>query len=959
MTLTVEQFAKRVIDEGLVSAEALDRVRQSLTADDAPAADALAEALVKREWLTRYQAKTLLQERVDSLRLGNYTILDTLGRGGFGRVFQARHRRMKRLVALKVLAPEVTRNEEAVRRFQREVEAIARLNHPHIVTAHDADESDGTHFLVMEYVEGSNLASLVKEQGPLPLKRAVDYIVQAAGGLQYAHDHGLIHRDIKPDNLLLDREETVKVADLGLARLVAPDAMGKETDASRLTSPRFLMGTPDYISPEQIDDPASADHRSDIYSLGCTFYFLLTGQAVYAEQSLTQRVLAHREGALPSLMQVRPDVPETLASLFEQMVARDPGERFQSMRELADSLRACAETDLSAEDEPDGADRHGNLPPTETWPLRSTSREASPLNTTEGAGSPEKPSAGPGRAAASAPRRHGLSAALILFAVLCGVAVLVWAGNPFSGTGRHQNHTRSENAAGTKAEHGPVVAGAAERRSLSLLVPVYFYPAGDGLEAWERLIRAAESVSLTAIVNPASGPGESRDFRYVQITERAARAGVRLIGYVETDYGERPLAEVQDEVDRWRAWYPSIHGIFFDEQAEKADNLGYYRRLSTYVRERIDQGVVVANPGTRCAEAYFAAGIADAICIVDRGTAEYAPPDWAHRYAPKRFAALIHSQTEIEDLSRFVGSLTDKHLGMVYVTDDGPPNSWDRLPTYWDGLVKAVAARSPAPTREAGDAQHGRDRSRPEPATTRAPGPVRIVVPAYFYPEGANLRKWNRLIAAARQVPLLVVVNCDDGPGSEVDPAYARVIAGLEKAGAKLVGYVMTEYGTRSTQAVRDEIERWLRFYPELDGIYFDQQATDPEFVPYYRELSEFVRDRRSKALVVNNPGAVCSENYFAPDIADAFNLVETGTTSAEFPPAGLAGRFPEVRFAANIYSAESPQAMQRTVEAALAAGIADIYVTDDGEPDPWDTLPGYWEKLVELVGRINDKRRE
>lgn len=259
--------------------------------------------------------------------LGEYTVLEQIGAGGMGQVFKAVHRRMERTVAIKVLPKESLSSPDAVQRFQREVRAAAKLSHPNIVHAYDAGEQGGTPFLVMEYVPGTDLLRHVQKHGPLPVNRAIDYILQAAHGLEYAHGKGVIHRDIKPSNLLLSNDATVKILDMGLARL----HNGKEGDYSTQTG--AVMGTIDFMAPEQADDSKLADRRSDIYSLGCTLYFLLTGKPIYGGSSI-QKVMAHREKPIPSL----PEVPEALQAVFRRMVAKKPEDRYQSMKEVVDAL---------------------------------------------------------------------------------------------------------------------------------------------------------------------------------------------------------------------------------------------------------------------------------------------------------------------------------------------------------------------------------------------------------------------------------------------------------------------------------------------------------------------------------------------------------------------------------------------------------------------------------------------
>ena len=241
------------------------------------------------------------------------------------------------MVALKILPPSLAGNPELVQRFHREAEAAAKLNHRNIVRAIDADEAGGMHFLVMEFVEGTNLSRLVKTQGVRSPSTALDMMIQAAQGLAVAHDERIVHRDIKPSNLMIDAAGVVKILDLGLARL---DNEHSE-DGGAITLSGTLMGTVDYMSPEQAFDPRLADARSDIYSLGCTLHYLLTASAPYRGASLMQRLLAHRDQPVPSLRMRRPDVPAALDELFSKMVAKDPKDRPSSMRDLVYRLEAC------------------------------------------------------------------------------------------------------------------------------------------------------------------------------------------------------------------------------------------------------------------------------------------------------------------------------------------------------------------------------------------------------------------------------------------------------------------------------------------------------------------------------------------------------------------------------------------------------------------------------------------
>ena len=301
-------------------------------------ATGLAKLLIRSEKLTEYQAKQLMKGETKSLVFGYYVVFDKIGEGGMGVVLKARHQRMDRIVAVKVLPKEALKSSDAVDRFYREVKAAGRLSHPNIVTAHDAGEHEGTHYFVMEYVEGQDLAQLGHERGPLPVDEAVGYIVQAGRGLEYAHSQGIVHRDIKPANLLLDASGTVKILDMGLARF---EQGLEDGESGPLTHSGQVMGTAGYMAPEQAEDTHRADHRADIYSLGCSLYRLLTNKAMYAGDTLVQVLLAHRDQPIPSLRDKRPDVPQELDNIYQKMVAKRPEDRYQSMGEAISSLELC------------------------------------------------------------------------------------------------------------------------------------------------------------------------------------------------------------------------------------------------------------------------------------------------------------------------------------------------------------------------------------------------------------------------------------------------------------------------------------------------------------------------------------------------------------------------------------------------------------------------------------------
>jgi serine/threonine protein kinase len=261
-----------------------------------------------------------------------YHVLELLGAGGMGSVYRAEHRLMERQVALKVIRKRLVQDDGSVKRFQREVKAAARLSHPNIVTAYDADQAGETHFLVMELVEGVSLARLVADEGPLPVALACNYVRQVALGLQHAHERGMVHRDVKPQNLMRTKEGQVKILDFGLARFLRESAAAEPpvSDLSpfgpaqpdALTQVGAMMGTPDFMAPEQASDASTADVRADIYSLGCTLYYLLTGKAPFHDETLWHKLAAHGERTPPPLAEVRADVPRELCRVVERMMAK-------------------------------------------------------------------------------------------------------------------------------------------------------------------------------------------------------------------------------------------------------------------------------------------------------------------------------------------------------------------------------------------------------------------------------------------------------------------------------------------------------------------------------------------------------------------------------------------------------------------------------------------------------------
>jgi eukaryotic-like serine/threonine-protein kinase len=325
-------FVEAVRATGLVPPNEVDVLAGTAASPDADP-EAIARDLVRRGFLTAYQVRRLWKGQGDSLLLNQYLLMDRLGEGGMGEVYRARHTRLERDVALKVMRKEKMASAEAVKRFRREIRAAATLAHENVVMAYDADQSGDVHFFAMEYVIGTTLDRLVREKGPLPIAEACDSVRQAALGLQHAFEKGLTHRDIKPANLLVDKAGVVKISDFGLVLLETPESGEPE---SRITKEGLTVGTPDFVAPEQARNPRAADTRADIYALGCTFYYLLTGEVPFPGGTATEKMLRHARETVP--LPKRTGVPQGVLEILARMTARKPDQRYQTPAEVAAAL---------------------------------------------------------------------------------------------------------------------------------------------------------------------------------------------------------------------------------------------------------------------------------------------------------------------------------------------------------------------------------------------------------------------------------------------------------------------------------------------------------------------------------------------------------------------------------------------------------------------------------------------
>jgi eukaryotic-like serine/threonine-protein kinase len=335
---TVDDLLKLIRKSGMIEEPKLDAYVERLRLSGPTPTDVrkLAGRMVRDSLLTYFQAEQFMLGKWRGFTIGKYKLLERIGFGGMGQVFLCEHMYMRRRVAIKVLPPAKAEEPAALGRFYREARAAAALDHPNIVRTHDIDQDGPLHFLVMEYVDGSSLLEIVKKKGPMAVHRAAHYIWQSAQGLDHAFRVGVIHRDIKPGNILVDRTGVSKILDMGLARFYHSD----DDMLTKKYDEKSVLGTADYVAPEQTINSHDVDVRADIYSLGATFYYLLAGHPPFPEGTISQKLIAHQTRQPVPIRKLRAEVPEGLATVLERMMSKSVTERFQTPNEMSEALSA-------------------------------------------------------------------------------------------------------------------------------------------------------------------------------------------------------------------------------------------------------------------------------------------------------------------------------------------------------------------------------------------------------------------------------------------------------------------------------------------------------------------------------------------------------------------------------------------------------------------------------------------
>ncbi|NPA53877.1 MAG: hypothetical protein GXO21_04345 [Aquificae bacterium] len=438
-----------------------------------------------------------------------------------------------------------------------------------------------------------------------------------------------------------------------------------------------------------------------------------------------------------------------------------------------------------------------------------------------------------------------------------------------------------------------------------IIIPAYFYDS----QIWERLFDGKnENVEFIVIVNPASGPGDAQDPHYVDIVNRLSAEGMTGIGYVHTSWGSRDINIVKEEIDRWISFYPEIQGFFLDEASIDRADLDYYTELYEYIKSKGNY-MIVLNPGTKPDLSYYF--ISDYIVTYESPYTEFTG---CQADVPEQSACIVYDVPE----SQLQEIIQNEDVKLLYITDDSGINPYDTLPSYYEKEVSLLA----------GDYN---DTEGYLFSYTPAKG---IIIPAYFYDE--NL--WERLLSQdIYGVETIVIVNPASGPGNRPDPHYQNIIQKLNEKGMIPVGYIYTEYGRKSIGKVKREIRKWLKFYPEIQGFFIDQAATSRRKVSYYRNLYRYIK-RKGNYIVILSPGAPTHKRYyrFADYIITSVSPYYENACETQYPE----------KEGCIIYGASYEDMLNILYNKSASL----VYITDDWDYNPFDSLPSYLEEEIEFI---------
>jgi serine/threonine protein kinase len=426
MAVAVENFLKTVLRSGLLAREQLQEVLRTLPVSRRDDPEAVADHLVKAGKLSRFQARKLLQGTALGLILGPFQVLAPIAKGGMGTVYLARDNRSQQLLALKILSPRRARAEgRLLARFRREMEMCQRVAHTHLAWTYDVGVCQGVYYIAMEFIPGRSLYRLVNEEGPLAVPRAARLFAEVAAALDHAHHQGLIHRDLKPSNIMITPHDHAKVLDLGLALVQGEAPAAREVVGGQ----GYVVGTFDYIAPEQAEDAAKVDPRSDIYALGCTLYFALTGQPPFPGGGSLDKIQRHLSAQPVPVPQLNPNVPPAFIGVLRRMMAKKPEHRFPSAAALREELLkwAAGEVVRPLDRMDDGEFLHAVAALESAEPTADQMAEMIPVQASP-APCPGRPTA----AALKSPRQNGTVAAFVFrllevsALVLVGLTLAVW-----------------------------------------------------------------------------------------------------------------------------------------------------------------------------------------------------------------------------------------------------------------------------------------------------------------------------------------------------------------------------------------------------------------------------------------------------------------------------------------------------------------------------------------------------